>query len=82
MCRVLLFGRLRDLAGWRERTLEPSPRTLAELRARLAHEDKVLGEALAEPSVRIAVDQHVIKDEAVAIGEASEVAFMPPMSGG
>ncbi len=81
MSRVLLFGRLRDLAGWRERQIEPSPRTLAELRARLAHEDKALGEALAHPSVRIAVDQQIAVGE-VVLGEASEIAFMPPMSGG
>lgn len=82
MSRVLLFGRLRDLAGWREREIAPSPRTLAELRAHLAHEDNALGEALSHPSVRIAVDQQVVTDEAVPLGEASEIAFMPPMSGG
>ena len=48
MARVLLFGPLRDVAGWRERTLEPPPATLSALRAMLsaqdAHESRLLEE--------------------------------------
>ena len=82
MCRVLLFGRLRDVAGWRERRIDPTPATVAAVRALLASEDEALGEALAQPSVRVAVDHEVIKDEDAPLGRAGEVAFMPPMSGG
>ena len=35
MARVLLFGRLGDLAGWRERTFEPAPDSLDGLRGGL-----------------------------------------------
>jgi sulfur-carrier protein len=81
VARVLLFGRLQDLAGWRERGLEPAPPTLSALRAQLANEDEALGEALAHPSIRIAVDRQIVSGDA-ALRADSEVAFMPPMSGG
>lgn len=81
MARVLLFGPLRDLAGWRERTYEPSPGSLSELRRRLAAEDAALGEAIAAPGVQVALDQAIVRGEA-ALTPASEVAFLPPMSGG
>lgn len=83
MARVLLFGALQDKAGWRERALTPSPRTLSELRARLSADSPELAQALGGRGVRIAVDRVVIVDEASAvIGQNSEVAIMPPMSGG
>ena len=40
MARVLLFGPLRDLAGWREREIESA--SLKALRAWLAEEDERL----------------------------------------
>src|SRR5438552_2123067 len=55
MARVLLFGPLRDLAGWRERQVAAT--SLAELRSVLAAEDPELGVALAGKGVQIAVDQ-------------------------
>jgi sulfur-carrier protein len=79
MARVLLFGRLADLAGWRER--EMSVGSIAGLRALLAEEDPALGEALAAPGVQVAVDQEIVRREAGLAG-AAEVAFLPPMSGG
>jgi len=79
MARVLLFGRLSDVAGWRERELE-SP-TISALRALLAGEDAALGEALCGPGVQVALDQALIRGDA-ALGARSEVAFLPPMSGG
>ncbi len=79
MARVLLFGRLGDVAGWRERELE-SP-SIAHLRARLAEEDEALGEALASPGVQVALDQAIVRGDA-ALSAGSEVAFLPPMSGG
>ncbi len=81
MARVLLFGRLSDIAGWREKTLEPAPARLSELRALLAADDAVLGEALAAPGVQVALDQVLVRDDA-ALSARSEVAFLPPMSGG
>ncbi|MDG2521599.1 MoaD/ThiS family protein [Caulobacter segnis] len=81
MMRVLLFGRLADVAGWRERVLDVPPVALSALRAELAREDSALGEALAGPGVQAAVDQVLVRGEAILDG-ASEVAFLPPMSGG
>lgn len=76
---MLLFGRLADLAGWRETILEADG--LAELRALIERQDPALAEALAGPGVQVAVDQALVRGEA-ALTAASEVAFLPPMSGG
>ena len=79
MARVLLFGPLRDLAGWRERRFEAED--LATLTALIAAEDADLGEALKGPGVQVAVDQAIVLG-AAALGADAEVAFLPPMSGG
>lgn len=79
MARVLLFGPLRDLAGWREREVEAA--TVAEVRAFLAREDADLGAALSGKGVQVAVDQAIVRGD-VAVGPRSEIAFLPPMSGG
>jgi molybdopterin synthase sulfur carrier subunit len=76
---VLLFGRLADLAGWREREIAAA--SLAALRGVLAAEDPALFEALQAPAVRTAVDQALVTLD-VALRSDSEVAFLPPMSGG
>jgi sulfur-carrier protein len=76
MARVLLFGRLADIAGWRERQVEAS--TLAELRSALAED---LGDALDARGIHAAVDLAIVRED-VALTGASEVAFLPPMSGG
>ncbi|OYW94882.1 MAG: molybdopterin synthase sulfur carrier subunit [Caulobacterales bacterium 32-67-6] len=81
MARVLLFGRLSDIAGWREKTVEPATARLSDLRARLAAEDPALGEALEAPGVQVALDQVLVRNDA-ALSARSEVAFLPPMSGG
>jgi len=79
MARVLLFGRLADQAGWRDRVVEAGD--LSALRATLATNDPDLGEALTAPGVQIAVDKVIVRGEA-ALAAATEVAFLPPMSGG
>ncbi|MFA7263978.1 MAG: MoaD/ThiS family protein [Caulobacter sp.] len=79
MARVLLFGRLADVAGWRERTIEAG--SLSALRAALARDDEALGEALAGPGIQAAVDKTIVRGDA-ALTTTSEVAFLPPMSGG
>jgi molybdopterin synthase sulfur carrier subunit len=78
---VLLFGRLGDLAGWRERVVAPAPATLSALKAALAALDARLGEALDGPSVKAAIDK-VIAAGDPALRAGAEVAFLPPMSGG
>ncbi len=79
MARVLLFGRLSDVAGWRSRDLESG--SIAALRRLLSEEDALLGEALAAPGVQVALDQAIVRGDAV-LSARSEVAFLPPMSGG
>ena len=79
MARVLLFGRLADQAGWRDRTVEAG--SIADLRQALADDDAALGEALAGPGVQVAVDKAIVRGEAV-LAAGTEVAFLPPMSGG
>ena len=74
MARVLLFGRFRDLAGWREREMEAA--TLFDLRTALTREDPDFGAALTGPG-----DQTIMRGD-VPLGPRSEVAFLPPMSGG
>ena len=78
MAKVLLFGSLADVAGWRQ--AEIAGETLAALREELG-KDEDLGQALARPGVQVAVDRVIVRGEA-ALTAASEVAFMPPMSGG
>jgi len=79
--RVLLFGRLGDIAGWRERTLDPAPASLAALKAMLAREDLPLAQALDGPGVQAAVDKRIVRGE-TTLADSAEVAFLPPMSGG
>ena len=79
MARVLLFGPLRDLAGWREKSVEAA--SLSALRAALLAEDPRLGEALSGPGVQAAVDKAIMRGDA-PLSALTEVAFLPPMSGG
>ena len=79
MVRVLLFGPLRDLAGWRAREVEAA--SISALRSLLAGEDAALGEALDGPGVQVAVDQALVRGD-LALPTGAEVAFLPPMSGG
>ncbi len=80
MVRVLLFGRLSDIAGWRERTFDAAPGTLFALKALLST-DAALGEALAGKGVQATVDKLLVRGDA-ALPTGAEVAFLPPMSGG
>lgn len=79
MATVLLFGRLAETAGWRRRSLEAA--SLSALRVLIAADDDRLGEALGGPGVQAAVDKAIVRGD-VALTAASEVAFLPPMSGG
>jgi molybdopterin synthase sulfur carrier subunit len=79
--RVLLFGPLRDVAGWRERTMAAPAACLADLKAALAARDPGLGHALDRPGVQIAVDKAIVRGN-VRLSANAEVAFLPPMSGG
>jgi molybdopterin synthase sulfur carrier subunit len=79
--KVVLLGRLRDVAGWRERAIAPLPTTLSALRELLGREDAALGEALAGRGVQAAVNKALTRGD-IAIHAGDEIAFLPPMSGG
>ncbi len=79
MARVLLFGRLGDIAGWRDKTVAAD--TLVGLKNRLIDLDRHLGEAIQAPGVQSAVDRAIVRGD-IALTPTAEVAFMPPMSGG
>ena len=79
MARVLLFGRLADQAGWRDRAFDA--KSLTALRDLIAQDDPDLAEALSGPGVQVAVDKTLVRGEAI-LAAATEVAFLPPMSGG
>lgn len=79
--RVLLLGRLADIAGWRERVIEPAPARLSALTALLGEDDANLGEALAGRGVRVAIDKALTRGDPALKADA-EVAYLPAMSGG
>ena len=80
---VLLFGRLKDAFGAPSIALPEGAGTAAELRALLISENPDLAEILRSKSVRIAVNQELVADEAATrITHADEIALLPPLSGG
>lgn len=79
MARVLMFGRLQEVAGWREREIEAG--SLDALRAVLAAEDAALGEWLTGPGVFAVVDKQMMRGDR-SLSATTEVAFIPPVSGG
>ncbi len=79
MARVLMFGALQDVAGWRERTIDAA--SLDALKARLSAEDAALGERLSRPGVFAVVNQTMVRGEH-PLAPDDEVAFVPPVSGG
>lgn len=81
MARVLLFGRLQDVAGWRARDFNPCPPRASALRELLAEEDPRLGLALGGASIAFVLNGVVRKDDP-EIAPGDEAAFLPPMSGG
>jgi len=79
MATILFLGRLRDATGKREltATLPPAVGDTRSLRAWLAQEHP----ALSDVSIRIAVNSELRAGD-VPVGDADEIAFLPPMSGG
>lgn len=82
MAKLLYFGRLGDLAGTLEETLDlPSDiETAGDLRTWLDLRFDADG-ALLEPTVRIAVNNEISFDT-TAVSDRDEIAFMPPVGGG
>ncbi len=79
MARVLMFGALQDLAGWREREIDVV--SLDALRALLTAEDATLGARLNGPGVFAVIDREMVRGDR-PLSSDDEVAFVPPVSGG
>ncbi len=80
---VLMFGKLKDAFGAASIALPEGVGTAAELRARLADLNPDLAEMLRAKTVRIAVNQELVADEAgTQISASDEIALLPPLSGG
>ena len=79
MARVLMFGALAEVAGWRERVIDAG--SLAALRAMLADEDAGLGVRLSGPGTCTILNAEMVRGDAV-LSAGDEVAFIPPVSGG
>lgn len=80
---VLLFGRLKDAFGAASIALPDGVGTAAELRARLVELNPDLAEMLRSKTVRIAVNQEMVADEAATpVSASDEIALLPPLSGG
>lgn len=81
--KVLLFGRLKDAFGAASVALPDGVRTAAELRTRLVELNPDLADTLSAKTVRIAVNQDLVADEAgTVVSAADEIALLPPLSGG
>jgi len=72
---VLAFAQSRDLLGWSERVVECSPEETP--RAVLAR----VAPGLHVDTMRVAIDQEYQAWD-TPIGAASEIALIPPVSGG
>lgn len=81
--RLLYFGRLAEVAGTRggEVDLPAGVATVGRARGWIGRENPALGQALASPTVRAVVDDEVATDDRSLSG-ATELAFLPPVSGG
>jgi molybdopterin synthase sulfur carrier subunit len=80
--QVLYFAWLRERVGKGRETVETEARTVAELVEELRGREERYAAAFADMgAVRAAVDQELVPLDA-PIGDAREVAFFPPMTGG
>ena len=80
---VLLFGRLKDAFGAASIALPEGVATAAGLRARLGELNPDLADMLLAKTVRIAVNQEMVADEAgTPVSAGDEIALLPPLSGG
>ena len=79
MARVLMFGRLADVAGWRERIVAAD--RLSALRSAIGERQPELARALEPDTVSVIVNDVLTRGDA-PVADADEVAFLPPMRGG
>ena len=79
MVNLLFFGRLGDFAADVPASIEAS--TPAQIRQLLAADFPALGKELHEPQVLVSVNQMIVSWNQ-KLAEGSEVAFLPPVTGG
>ncbi len=82
MIDVLYFSWVRERIGVPKETVETAAGTVAELVAELSsREERYLAAFSDISALRVAIDQE-LADFNDAIGNAREIAFFPPMTGG
>lgn len=80
---ILLFGKLKDAFGGGSIPMPEGVSTAADLRARLIADHPDLAAVLGARTIRIAVNQTLVADEAAQrVSGSDEIALMPPLSGG
>ena len=79
LINLLFFGRLGDLAQGVPATMEAS--TPAEIRDLLVVDHPQLAAELSQPQVLVSVNQAIAHWDQ-PLNEGSEVAFLPPVTGG
>jgi molybdopterin synthase sulfur carrier subunit len=82
--KVLYFAWVRERIGKTEEVVEPpaAVRTVGDLVAWLSERGEEYAYAFENPKViRAAIDRTHVKSDA-ALGDAREIAFFPPMTGG
>ena len=82
MIDILYFAWVRERIGVPKEQLETGAATVAELVDELRAREERYALAFSDlASIRVAVDQ-VLVDMDTPIGNAREIAFFPPMTGG
>lgn len=82
MIDVLYFAWVRERIGIPKESVETSAVTVADLVAELSEREERYALAFADTSaLKVAVDQE-LSDFDQPIGNAREIAFFPPMTGG
>lgn len=81
--KIQFYGRLADIAGGTERTVDlpPDVSDVEALRLWLGADDPALLEALRDPAVRLIVNDALVHGNP-SLRAGDEVAFLPPVSGG
>lgn len=79
---VLYFAWVRERIGLPRETVETDAATVADLVEELRARDERYAAAFADTrALRVAIDQELTEFDA-PLGDAREVAFFPPMTGG
>lgn len=83
MLKVLLFGRLGDVAGDTEIGIPWDDRlaTIGTVREQVIRTVPALAESLGETSNLVAVNQQICSTD-TEVSDGDEIAFMPPVTGG